>query len=142
MINLNLSLTKKIPVSKAFRWSWGWFGYCWTPLEWQCLGGGKWRVLRKWEWGYWDGDLESPASNSGWSTAKPSWDPNEGGLQALEASGTMSFLPCWQLWLHGGAACTNLPEQNSTASELLPMKLNSGFPKAISLFHQPHQGRV
>lgn len=79
---------------------------------------------------------------SGWSTAKPSWDPNKGGLQALEASGTLSFLPCWQLWLHRGAACTNLHEQNSTASELLPMKFNSGFPKAISLFHQPHQGRV
>lgn len=39
VIDLNLSLTKNIPVSKAFGWSWGRFGYCWTLLGWQHVGG-------------------------------------------------------------------------------------------------------
>lgn len=59
---INLSLTKNIPVSKAFVWSWEWFGCCWTLLGWRRLGGEKWRVLHRWEWGFWDEG--SPASQA------------------------------------------------------------------------------
>lgn len=61
-INLNLSLTRNIPVSRAFVWSWEWFGYCCTLLGWQCLRREKWGILHRWEWGCWDGDVGSPAS--------------------------------------------------------------------------------
>lgn len=64
VINLNLPLTKNIPVSRGFGWSWGWFGYCCSLLGWQCLGREKWRVLHKWEWGCRDGDMGSPASKA------------------------------------------------------------------------------